>query len=436
MLRMLRIWAAVGLIVVSGCDWTVFDEFETTAPVIAISPSDDFASETFGLALTAWSGDLGGRGVSRLGVSGGENTPYAAYVGWDGQAFRPGDPVYEGCQGNLSCGGAGVSLAGVPSWQGEELCLFITAPGAGLLRVRCETGSASTRVSPGSHPGEELGASIVGLSSVQQNVVVVVGAPALGGELGGVYAVENDPDPLAFSLSPMTLMNTEGAMRPVDGRFGETLAAGVVLGETRVAVGAGGLGLVAIGRIDPGNTLFIEGCVRSADAAEALAMGDTDGDGSDELIVLRNGQIAVYAIAGISGGCGPAAPDTALQQSFACAGCTTMTTGDVNGDGADELIAGAPGRTVRGEADAGAIEIFCGSVGSGFGSTPCATLTHSTPVSGAALGTQVAAVQSGLGSAPRAEPVASAPGEDRLYFFTCSGISGDGPGAEGACVAR
>lgn len=431
MRRLLEISSALALLFIGACDWTVFDEYETTAPVIAISPSDDFEPETFGQVLTAWSGTLGGQGVSRLGVTGGGEQPFTAYTGWDGQAFSPGNPLYKGCVGRGGCGVRGTeAVAGVPSWNGKEMCLFITDVGGGVLRVRCESDGA--QLTSDRDPQSERGTSITALPSVQNGMVAVMGAPALDGDLGGVFGIRDS----ALNPVRMMMMNTEGAMRPVGGRLGQTLAAGVVAGQVRVAVGAGATGLIGLGRVDTGNILFFEGCVRSADFAQAMVMGDPDGDGTDELFVLSNGQVAVYAVGAISGGCGPGAPNTTPQQSFACEGCTTMTMGDVNGDGADELIAGAPNRTVGSEANAGAVEIFCGSVGSGVGSAPCVTLTHSTPVAGALLGTQVAAVESGIGSSPRDEPVASAPGDNRIYFFTCSGISGDTPGAQGACVTR
>ena len=104
-------------------------------------------------------------------------------------------------------------------------------------------------------------------------------------------------------------------------------------------------------------------------------------------------------------------------------------TGD--GDGDVDLIAGVPGFTAEGESGAGAVHIFAGPDYS-----QQVTLTHSSPTANAAFGTKVEAVMTQVGGMERAEPVASAPGEDRVYVLTCTGLVGDRPGSDFSCVPR
>ena len=162
-------------------------------------------------------------------------------------------------------------------------------------------------------------------------------------------------------------------------------------------------------------------------------MADSDGDGSDELYVLSGGELLGYDLSGISGGCGSAAMSSPAN-NLSCPGCEALSHGDLNADGTAEIVAGAPGRSVDGVSAAGAVEIFCGASVTALAS--CATLSHSTPSENARLGSADTTLGTNLGSAPRAEVVASALGENRVYVFTCSGLSGDAPGADESCVAR
>ena len=278
---------AMALLLNLGCDWRVYDEFETTAPTIAISPSDDFASGTFGTVLVGWSGAT----ESRLGVTGGSNEPFAAYTGWDGSALRLGSPIHESCQGSSGCGGqAGTAAAGVASWAGQQMCLFVTAPESGLIRARCDTGMTRVTATAGARTSEEFGASIAALPRVESMAVAVIGAPGMGTG-GGVYLVRNDN-----TLNPVAVT---GLSMVTGNRLGTQLAAGEVGGQVRVAIGSPNR--VVIASITGPDAMNPEACLNVASPG-AMVMADSDGDGSDELYVLSGGELLGYDLSGISGG--------------------------------------------------------------------------------------------------------------------------------------
>lgn len=108
----------------------------------------------------------------------------------------------------------------------------------------------------------------------------------------------------------------------------------------------------------------------------AVACGDLDGDGYDELIVGEPGEKidglagagAVYIFAGTSSGVSTAArrldqstdgvpSGVAAGERFGAA----LATGDVTGDGIDDLVIGAPGESIDGKAEAGAVYVAVGS---------------------------------------------------------------------------
>jgi FG-GAP repeat len=97
----------------------------------------------------------------------------------------------------------------------------------------------------------------------------------------------------------------------------------------------------------------------------------------------------------------------------------SLAVGDVDADGIDDLLVGAPYADVQGSKDNGAVWIIPGSdAGLDFAAM---TNVFSTDADEAHLGMQVGALRTD----GRDEPVGSAPGEERTYMFMCTKLDGD-----------
>ncbi|MBI5491179.1 MAG: FG-GAP repeat protein [Deltaproteobacteria bacterium] len=97
-----------------------------------------------------------------------------------------------------------------------------------------------------------------------------------------------------------------------------------------------------------------------------------------------------------------------------------LAAGDINLDGRDELLVGDPGATVAGAGRAGAVHIF---ENDGTGWERTGALFDASPESGARMGTSIAV-------APvrgRPEPFVGSAGSGEVFVFYCSGLAGDKP---------
>lgn len=406
---------------VVGCDWTVYDELEDSAQTIALSGSADFESGSFGQGLATFSGPIGGALSSRIAVSGGADSPFTSFRAWDGSRLAPGNPLFEACV--EGCNGEGEFLAGVAAFGGAEGCVFATAPGSQRVVMRCES-EVGTLSFPAPTASLDFGASLEAIDN--GGVALLVGDSGLDGN-GGLYSI---PSVMNVGMASIVPVMVAGAGRSVamGARFGSTITSTVSGGATAIAVGAPGVGLVAVGSLAGAQTFMTQGCV---DGGERIAMGTDSRDGTARLFVGSGSEIRVHLVSSVNGGCSAMEPTPTPTATVMCAGCASIATGDVDGDGDVDLIAGEPGFTADGEPGAGAVHIFAGP-----DYTQQVTLTHSNPSANAALGTKVAAVMTAMGGMERAEPVASAPGDDRVYVLTCTGLSNDSPGSDFSCVPR
>jgi hypothetical protein len=104
----------------------------------------------------------------------------------------------------------------------------------------------------------------------------------------------------------------------------------------------------------------------------------------------------------------------------------SLAAGDVNGDGIQDLVVGAPNAEVDGRGGAGAIFVFAGTAVITNLDDEFAALVHSSPTTNANLGLALSTVPGQMGAAGRRdEIIAGAPGVNRVYVFLCTGLDGD-----------
>jgi len=130
-----------------------------------------------------------------------------------------------------------------------------------------------------------------------------------------------------------------------------------------------------------------------AEFGKVVASGDVNGDGFDEVIVgakfSNAGQTDAGEVFIFLGGAGAfdTTADATLQEPTPENGAefgVGVTSGDVNGDGFDEVIVGAY-RSNAGQTDAGEVFVFLGGAGA-FDTTADATFQEPTPENGAQFG--------------------------------------------------
>lgn len=194
---------------------------------------------------------------------------------------------------------------------------------------------------------------------------VVVGAPGVSGG-GEVYLVYTPPVGNLDLPSSDVVFGGEGSNHEA----GQSAAVGDLTGDGYgdLVVGASGNGAgvvyveTALVSRDLGSGAMVSGESSGDQAGHAVSTGDLTGDGVADLLVGAPGQAdagsgagAVYLVIG------PVAADESLADSFRfegeaagdAVGTSAAVAPDVNGDGYDEILLGAPGND-EGGTDAGA----------------------------------------------------------------------------------
>jgi endonuclease YncB( thermonuclease family) len=249
---------------------------------------------------------------------------------------------------------------------------------------------------------------------------LAVGVPGEGSGAGAVNVLFGSAAGLGESRNTM-LVQSSGSGGPESGdRFGSALTSGDFNGDgyADLAVGAPGettSGLSAAGAVtaftggpnglagpqDFGQSAGPQGRARYG---SALASGDFDGDDFDDLGVGSPGRNVgghvgagqVDVLSGSASGLTQAGGRSFVQGGFIRESPAandqlgmTLAVGDVNADGFDDLVAGAPGEDRSGARNAGVLHVFMGSA-SGVSASGDRLLTQRSTEKGNQFGSAVA----------------------------------------------
>lgn len=430
-----------------GCVPTEFEDRRGEASTVAVPPPDSYPNTRFGVVAIGYSGMVAGQFGSRVAGTAGADTPFSVTPMLIGTEIRLDTPTLDGCDTQSPCDvGAGNSLVGMPTFRDRSMCIATAAMETGQIKINCE--DDATRFELVSAPsGERFGFAGAGPRTAHGFGSALYGAPGALGGGGAVYRLSEMGAPSPLDLSMGTGVGRE---------LGRAVAIGIVDADT-VLIGAAPRGtekrvILATVDIDAGGaaTTSVRGCIDATTRGfgEAIAIGDFNGDGLQDAAIgsgygdgneVRENVVHIYSGDAMPapGSCVGAWPEaTVLTCPPDANGVTcneaanfgaSLAVGDINGDGVDDLIVGAPNADVDGTGGAGAVFVFAGtSVITNLRNT-VATLAHSSPTTNANVGFSLSSVPGQADSTGhrRDEVVAGAPGANRIYVFLCTGLDGD-----------
>jgi hypothetical protein len=430
-----------------GCSWSRFSDDTNNAPVVLLQKPGKISG--FGAAL-ATTHDTSGAALLVAGSAGSlYNLGTGDSPGFDAIDITYCDPSSEQCS-------ASIPLAGLPSALG---------PGTSVHSPRCFIGGA------GSLGGKN--GLIVRCSDAVEFVLPMPSAPAAQlsfdlsvqqpDDTSSVADSSADPSVLATgstsrsvrdawfyppglaSIGSLTMPSDLAQALGTDASYGTTLAVMVVGGARIYAVGAPTSGDVLLWRSDGGTGSAFLGCLGGIPGfGRALASGKVNRDADDDLVLsdadnvhVLDGRVLGTLPETSASVCSfSALPAGALLGSFSCGSSKSLSdcasssfgaslaVGDLDGDGDGEVIVGAPGMTVRGKHNAGALLVFDVE-------RPSDTLFAdakflSSAEEGDGLGTALCAPH----LADRDVIAAAGPSSGKVALFYCSSLLALGKGGE------
>ncbi len=338
------------------------------------SPNHEYGGHFFRVAL----GDVNGDGTDEIVVGAyGENnysgrvyvfsgidrsllmtleSPHPQADAYFGRSVAAGDVNGDGEADILV--GAEYENVGINQWQGEAY-LFSGADGSPLLTLDSANptadGEFGTSVAIGDIDGDGRGEMVVGAPSENQDGEDYEGRAYIFASDGSLMARLGPPGSAWFgSALAVGDVNGDGEREIVIGAPGETANGNFLQGRVYVFSGRNYGVLAAIDR--PGAGPW-------AQFGKSLAVGDVNGDGIPDLAVGavegRNASIGQGRVYGFSGADGSLlfALDPPDPSDYAAFG-SSLAVSDINGDGKDDVVAGAPGENIGSNADQGRVYAF------------------------------------------------------------------------------
>ncbi len=394
--------------------------------VVAASPGEDIGRATDAGAMNVrygWDPGLRASNGNNYGLSSiygqvwsqSGSVPGTPEAGDEfGAAFAVGDFDHDGYD-DLAAGAPGETLSGAAR---GGVVNVLAGSRNGLTPAALGIVSQSGPIAGVPEAGDEFGAALAAGDldgdGFDDLAIGVPGENSGAGLVTVVWGGTQGLDP-ASSTSISQAGSTPGTPEPGD-RFGAALAIGDVTGDgiADLIVGApgeaigsrNGAGLVHVipgsrgGLTGSGSWVLVQGdgLGGTAEADDhvgaAVATGDVDGDGRHDVVIGVPGEDvygrsdagAVHvAPRGLPGG------DSLLFQGSGLPGASetgdligqAVHVADLDGDGRDDVIIGAPGEGVGSRADAGAVTVLRGSSGP-LSSAPATWWSQNGPLAGGA----------------------------------------------------
>jgi hypothetical protein len=467
----------------TACDWRAFKEYEDSAPIRVYDAPKGYRLPGYGNVLTSF--EAGGKGV--IVASAGANSPVRFERMWTGKHLS--DEAITRCKGPTDCkdaDGVGETLIPFPVWahgtpQKRTGCIL--SPATPKAFVFCDSNTAANQswdlaLDELRDPASTVHFSGVGLPEGHRLGIAILGAYALSnrGQTPSAGRLFYQPDfqppgqpsddDQVPTLERLPLRDPRTSEPFADeaepGNLGFAIAAAPnAAGELLIAISQPSHERVIVASYDdalPGgieDKLRTRACLENPEPGlggfgKRLLVGDINDDGLPELFVgidptsgadttIGVGRVWMYR------GTALPTPEEALTDCPPFAGqpvqvdCESgvrgvdcadtgfgaaLALGDVDGDGVRDLLVGAPYADVPGGKDAGAVWILPGSKDPalrGALDSQRISVLFATRQARANLGMAVAALR----TKGRDEPVAGAPGENRLYTFMCSALEDD-----------